>query len=74
MVIKAVRMGIPWFRVRLHRLGCRSGGETGRLDLGRARAGWRFIALSGQERIVYDQNLASKKRSARHKPGEDRDG
>jgi FdhD protein len=40
--------------------------------VGRAR-GKRFIALSGQERIIYDQNLAFvEEESARHKrKGED---
>jgi FdhD protein len=42
--------------------------------VGRAR-GKRFIALSGQERIIYDQNLAFvEEESVRHKrKGEDRD-
>jgi FdhD protein len=42
--------------------------------VGRTR-GKRFIALSGQERIIYDQNLAFvEEESARHKrKGSDRD-
>jgi FdhD protein len=42
--------------------------------IGRAR-GKRFIALSGEERIVYDQNLAFiEEESARHKrKGTERD-
>jgi FdhD protein len=42
--------------------------------VGRAR-GKRFIALSGQERIIYDQNLAFvEEESARHtRKGGDRD-
>jgi FdhD protein len=42
--------------------------------IGRTR-GKRFIALSGQERIVYDQDLAYvEEESARHKrKGADRD-
>jgi len=64
----------PGVAVGLYRLGRRSG-AAGRLTLvGRAR-GKRFIALSGGQRIVYDQNLAFvEEESARHtRKGEHRD-
>src|SRR6516225_8804239 len=59
MVIKTVRMGIP---ILVSRSGFTAWGvdlarQVGLTLIGRAR-GKRFIALSGQERIVYDQNLA----------------
>ncbi len=59
MVIKTVRMGIP---ILVSRSGFTAWGvdlarQVGLTLVGRAR-GKRFIALSGQERIVYDQNLA----------------
>ncbi len=69
MVIKTVRMGIPI-------LVSRSGFTAWGVDLarkanltliGRAR-GKRFIALSGAERIVFDQDLAYvEEESARHR-------
>jgi len=60
MTIKTVRMGIP---VLVSRSGFTAWGvalarEVGLTLVGRAR-GKRFIALSGQERIVFDQDLAS---------------
>jgi FdhD protein len=68
MVIKTVRVGI-------HILVSRSGFTAWGVDLarpvgltliGRAR-GKRFVALSGEERIVYDQNLEyAEEESARH--------
>ena len=58
MVIKTVRMGIP---ILVSRSGFTAWGvelarQVGLTLVGRAR-GKRFIALSGQERIVFDQNL-----------------
>jgi len=60
MTIKTVRMGIP---VLVSRSGFTAWGvalarEVGLTLIGRAR-GKRFTALSGQERIVFDQDLAS---------------
>src|SRR5712672_3150883 len=76
MVIKTVRMGIP---ILVSRSGFTAWGvdlarQVGLTLVGRTR-GKRFIALSGQERIVYDQNLAFvEEESARHKrKGEGRD-
>ena len=59
MVIKTVRMGIP---ILVSRSGFTAWGvdlarQVGLTLVGRTR-GKRFIALSGQERIVYDQDLA----------------
>ena len=76
MVIKTVRMGIP---ILVSRSGFTAWGvelarQVGLTLVGRTK-GKRFIALSGQERIVFDQNLAFvEEESARHKrKGEDRD-
>src|ERR1700693_6217454 len=76
MIIKTVRMGIP---ILVSRSGFTAWGvdlaqQVGLTLIGRAR-GKRFIALSGQERIVYDQNLAFvEEESARHKrKGTERD-
>ncbi|GGK24418.1 formate dehydrogenase accessory sulfurtransferase FdhD [Salinarimonas ramus] len=69
MVIKTVRMGIP---VLVSRSGFTASGvdlarRTGLTLIGRAR-GKRFIALSGEERIVYDQELSYvEEESARHR-------
>jgi FdhD protein len=69
MVIKTVRMGIP---ILVSRSGFTAWGvelarQVGLTLVGRAR-GKRFIALSGEERIVYDQNLQYiEEESARHK-------
>ena len=69
MVIKTVRMGIP---ILVSRSGFTAWGvdlarQVGLTLVGRAR-GKRFIALAGEERIVYDQNLAYvEEESARHK-------
>jgi FdhD protein len=69
MVIKTVRMGIP---ILVSRSGFTAWGvdlarQVGLTLVGRAR-GKRFIALSGQERIIYDQNLEYlEEESARHK-------
>jgi FdhD protein len=69
MVIKTVRMGIP---ILVSRSGFTAWGvdlarQVGLTLIGRAR-GKRFIALSGQERIVFDQNLDYvAEESARHK-------
>src|SRR2546422_2725196 len=76
MGIKTVRMGIP---ILVSRSGFTAWGvdlarQVGLTLVGRTR-GKRFIALSGQERIVYDQNLDYvEEESARHKrKGEERD-
>ncbi len=76
MVIKTVRMGIP---ILVSRSGFTAWGvdlarQVGLTLVGRAR-GKRFIALSGEERIIYDQNLEYvEEESARHKrKGEDRE-
>jgi FdhD protein len=58
MVIKTVRMGIP---ILVSRSGFTAWGvelarQCGLTLIGRAR-GKRFLALSGEERIVFDQNL-----------------
>jgi FdhD protein len=58
MVIKTVRMGIP---ILVSRSGFTAWGvdlarQVGLTLIGRTR-GKRFIALSGEERIVYDQKL-----------------
>ena len=69
MVIKTVRMGIP---ILVSRSGFTAWGvdlarQVGLTLIGRTR-GKRFIALSGDERIVYDQNLDYvEEESARHK-------
>jgi FdhD protein len=69
MVIKTVRMGIP---ILISRSGFTAWGvelarQVGLTLVGRTR-GKRFIALSGQERIVFDQNLDYVgEESARHK-------
>jgi FdhD protein len=76
MVIKTVRMGIP---ILVSRSGFTAWGvelarQVGLTLVGRTR-GKRFIALSGHERIVFDQNLDYvEEESARHKrKGEERD-
>ena len=76
MVIKTIRMGIP---ILVSRSGFTAWGvdlarQVGLTLVGRTR-GKRFIALSGQERIVHDQNLDYvEDESARHKrKGEARD-
>jgi FdhD protein len=69
MVIKTVRMGIP---ILVSRSGFTAWGvelarQVGLTLVGRAR-GKRFIALSGEKRIIYDQNLEYvEEESARHK-------
>jgi FdhD protein len=68
-VIKTVRMGIP---ILVSRSGFTAWGvdlarQAGLTLVGRTR-GKRFIALSGEERIVYDQNLEYvEEESARHR-------
>jgi FdhD protein len=68
MVIKTVRMGIP---ILVSRSGFTAWGvdlarRAGLTLVGRAR-GKRFIALSGEDRIVFDQDLASvEEESSRH--------
>ncbi len=59
MVIKTVRMGIP---ILVSRSGFTAWGvelakKAGLTLIGRAR-GKRFVALSGEDRIVYDQDLS----------------
>src|ERR1700740_875682 len=69
MVIKTVRMGIP---ILVSRSGFTAWGvelaRKANLTLvGRAR-GKRFVALAGEERIVFDQNLAYvEEESAKHR-------
>ncbi len=69
MVIKTVRMGIP---ILVSRSGFTAWGvdlarKTGLTLIGRAR-GKRFVALSGEDRIVFDQDLAYvEEESARHR-------
>jgi FdhD protein len=76
MVIKTVRMGIP---ILVSRSGFTAWGvdlarQVGLTLVGRAR-GKRFIALSGEERIIFDQNLGYvEEESARQRRrGEGRD-
>ena len=69
MVIKTVRMGIP---ILVSRSGFTAWGvelarKTGLTLIGRAR-GKRFVALSGEERIVFDQDLSYvEEESAKHR-------
>ena len=69
MVIKTVRMGIP---ILVSRSGFTAWGvelarKAGLTLIGRAR-GKRFVALSGEDRIVFDQDLAYvEDESARHR-------
>jgi FdhD protein len=69
MVIKTVRMGIP---ILVSRSGFTAWGvdlarQVGLTLIGRAR-GKRFVALSGEERIIYDETLEYvEEESARHK-------
>ena len=69
MVIKTVRMGIP---ILVSRSGFTAWGvelakKAGLTLIGRAR-GKRFVALSGAERIVYDQDLSYvEEESAKHR-------
>jgi FdhD protein len=69
MVIKTVRMGIP---VLVSRSGFTAWGvelarKTGLTLIGRAR-GKRFVALAGEDRIVFDQDLSYvEEESAKHR-------
>jgi FdhD protein len=69
MVIKTVRMGIP---ILVSRSGFTAWGvelakKAGLTLIGRAR-GKRFVTLSGEERIVYDQDLSYvAEESAKHR-------
>ena len=69
MVIKTVRMGIP---ILVSRSGFTAWGvelarKAGLTLIGRAR-GKRFVALSGEDRIVFDQDLASvEEESGKHR-------
>jgi FdhD protein len=69
MVIKTVRMGIP---ILVSRSGFTAWGvelarKTGLTLIGRTR-GKRFVALSGEDRIVFDQDLAYvEEESAKHR-------
>lgn len=58
MIIKTVRMGIPSLisRSGFTAWGVELARQTGLTLIGRAR-GKRFLALSGPERIVFDQNM-----------------
>jgi FdhD protein len=75
MVIKTVRMGIP---ILLSRSGFTAWGvqlarRTGLTLIGRAR-GKRFAVLSGEERIIYDQDLAYvEEQSAKGRQGQSQD-
>src|SRR3569832_686455 len=69
MVIKTVRMGIPILvsRSEFTAWGDDLARQVRLTLIGRAR-GKRFLALSGEERIVYDQDLAYvEEESAKHK-------
>jgi FdhD protein len=69
MVIKTVRMGIP---ILVSRSGFTAWGvelarKAGLTLIGRAR-GKRFVALAGEDRIVFDQDLASvEEESGKHR-------
>ncbi len=68
MVIKTVRMGIP---ILVSRSGFTAWGvelarQVGLTLIGRAR-GARFLALSGQERIVFDLDSAGEDEAPRHR-------
>jgi FdhD protein len=69
MVIKTVRMGIP---ILVSRSGFTAWGvelakKAGLTLIGRAR-GKRFVALSGEDRIVYDQDISYvEEESAKHR-------
>jgi FdhD protein len=69
MVIKTVRMGIP---ILVSRSGFTAWGvelarKTGLTLIGRAK-GKRFVALSGEDRIVFDQDLSYvEEESAKHR-------
>ena len=69
MVIKTVRMGIP---ILISRSGFTAWGvelarKAGLTLIGRAR-GKRFVALAGEDRIVFDQDLAYvEEESAKHR-------
>ena len=76
MVIKTVRMGIP---ILLSRSGFTAWGvdlarQVGMTLVGRAR-GRRFVALAGQERIVFDQDpsAVAEESSRSRRKGGDRD-
>ncbi|WP_458760155.1 formate dehydrogenase accessory sulfurtransferase FdhD [Afipia sp. TerB] len=76
MVIKTVRMGIP---ILVSRSGFTAWGvdlarQAGLTLIGRAR-GKRFVALSGHERIVFDQDISYvEEESTKHRrKGSDRD-
>jgi FdhD protein len=76
MVIKTVRMGIPILvsRSGFTAFGVELARQVGLTLVGRTR-GKRFIALAGQERIVYDQDLAyvEEESSLHRRKGEGRD-
>ncbi|HEY5380251.1 MAG TPA: formate dehydrogenase accessory sulfurtransferase FdhD [Pseudolabrys sp.] len=69
MVIKTVRMGIP---ILISRSGFTAWGvelarKTNLTLIGRAR-GQRFVALAGEDRIVFDQDLSTvKEESSKHR-------
>lgn len=69
MVIKTVRMGIPILvsRSGFTEWGVELARKAGLTLIGRAR-GKRFVALSGEERIVFDQDLDSvEEEGAKHR-------
>ena len=71
MVIKTVRMGIP---ILVSRSGFTAWGvelarKTGLTLIGRAK-GKRFLALSGEERIVFDQDPVLRRGGEREAPAE----
>ena len=74
MVIKTVQMGIP---ILVSRSGFTAWGvelarQAGLTLIGRAR-GRRFVALAGDERIVFDWPPASRRRAGRHRRKGSRD-
>lgn len=68
MVIKTVRMGIP---ILISRSGFTAWGvdlarQAGLTLIGRAR-GKRFVALAGQERLIFDDDLSSADEDKKHR-------
>jgi FdhD protein len=69
MVIKTVRMGIPILisRSGLTAWGVELARKANLTLIGRAR-GQRFVALAGEDRIVFDQDLSTvKEESSKHR-------
>ena len=68
MVIKTVRMGIP---ILISRSGFTAWGvdlarQAGLTLIGRAR-GKRFVALAGQERLIFDDDLSGADEDKKHR-------